>query len=105
MTSGTVPQPPTADAHPTGDGTIIRAKAPLRISFVGGGTDLPPYYERHGGAVLSSTINRHAYVTLYPREDRDVRIRSLDLGYIARYELDKGPKYDGMLDLAKAAIQ
>jgi D-glycero-alpha-D-manno-heptose-7-phosphate kinase len=86
-------------------GTIIRAKAPLRISFVGGGTDLPLYYEQRGGAVLSSTINRYAYVTLYPREDRDVAIRSLDLGYLARYALDKGPVYDGVLDLAKAAVQ
>jgi D-glycero-alpha-D-manno-heptose-7-phosphate kinase len=85
-------------------GTIIRAKAPLRVSFCGGGTDLPLYYETHGGAVLSSTINRYAYVTLSPREDRDVRICSLDLGYLTRYELDKGPVYDGVLDLAKAAI-
>ncbi len=60
---------------------IIRAKSPLRISFTGGGTDLPSYYEVNPGAVLSSTINRFAYVTLYPREDRQVRIRSLDLGF------------------------
>jgi D-glycero-alpha-D-manno-heptose-7-phosphate kinase len=86
-------------------GTIIRAKAPLRISFVGGGTDLPHYYEKHGGAVLSSTINRYAYVTLYPREDHEIRIRSLDLGYLVKYNLEQGPVYDGVLDLAKAAIQ
>jgi D-glycero-alpha-D-manno-heptose-7-phosphate kinase len=84
---------------------IIRAKSPLRISFVGGGTDLPQYYERYGGAVLSSTINRHAYVTLYPRADHDVTIRSIDLGYVARYDLEHGPTYDGVLDLAKAAVQ
>src|SRR2546423_13815717 len=46
---------------------IIRAKSPLRISFTGGGTDVPAWYEQHPGAVLSSTINRYAYVTLYPR--------------------------------------
>ena len=48
-------------------GMIIRSKAPLRISFSGGGTDLPHWYEEHGGAVFSSTINRYAYATLYPR--------------------------------------
>jgi len=88
-----------------GKDEIIRAKSPLRISFVGGGTDLPHYYEQHGGAVLSSTINRYAYVTLYPRQDREIRIRSLDLGYTVKYNVDEGPIYDGVLDLAKAAIQ
>jgi D-glycero-alpha-D-manno-heptose-7-phosphate kinase len=85
-------------------GAIIRAKAPLRISFSGGGTDLPHWYEEHGGAVFSSTINRFAYVTLYPREDREVRIRSLDLGYMVQYDVKQKPIYDGVLDLAKAAI-
>src|SRR5262245_7266771 len=83
---------------------IIRAKSPLRISFTGGGTDVPAWYEQRPGAVLSSTINRYAYVTLYPREDRQVRIRSLDLGFIVDYDLDSGPAYDGALDLAKVAI-
>jgi D-glycero-alpha-D-manno-heptose-7-phosphate kinase len=85
-------------------GPIIRAKAPLRISFSGGGTDLPHWYEEHGGAVFSSTINRYAYVTLYPRDDAEVRIRSLDLGYLVQYDVGRRPVYDGVLDLAKAAI-
>jgi D-glycero-alpha-D-manno-heptose-7-phosphate kinase len=83
---------------------IIRAKSPLRISFGGGGTDLPHWYTQHGGAVFSSTINRYAYVTLYPRDDKAVRIRSLDMGYHVQYDVSEGPIYDGVLDLAKAAI-
>ncbi len=86
-------------------GTIIRAKAPLRISFVGGGTDLPQYYESHRGAVLSSTINRYAQVSLYTREDENVQIHSLDMGRSVCFSLQDGPVYDGLLDLAKAAIQ
>ncbi len=86
-------------------GTIIRAKAPLRISFAGGGTDLPHYYEQHGGAVLSSTINRYAFATLFARQDNEIGIRSLDLGRLVRYSRDQEPVYDGVLDLAKAAIQ
>jgi D-glycero-alpha-D-manno-heptose-7-phosphate kinase len=85
-------------------GVVVRARAPLRISFVGGGTDMPQYYQKYGGAVLSSTINRYALVTLFPREDQEVHIRSLDLGHLVRYSLDTGPVYDGVLDLAKAAI-
>jgi D-glycero-alpha-D-manno-heptose-7-phosphate kinase len=83
----------------------IRASAPLRISFVGGGTDFPHYYERHGGAVLSATIDHAAHVRVSPRADRQVRIRSLDLGHLVEYHLEQGPDYDGVMDLPKAAIE
>jgi D-glycero-alpha-D-manno-heptose-7-phosphate kinase len=89
----------------TGRGTIIRAKTPLRISFAGGGTDFPHWYDLRPGAVLSTTISHYARVTLYPRADNAVRIRSVDLGYMANYDLNAEPAYDGMLDLAKAAIR
>ena len=85
--------------------TPIVALAPLRISFVGGGTDFPHWYEEHGGAVLSTTIDHFVRVTITPREDRQVRVRSLDLGHLVEYHLDNGPEYDGVMDLAKAAIQ
>jgi len=86
------------------DARTIRASAPLRISFVGGGTDFPHYYERHGGAVLAATIDHAAHVSITPREDLQVRIRSLDLGHLVRYHLEEGPVYDGVMDLPKAAI-
>jgi D-glycero-alpha-D-manno-heptose-7-phosphate kinase len=86
-------------------GRTITATAPLRISFVGGGTDFPHYYQRHGGAVLSATIDHAAHVTLTSRDDRQVRIRSLDLGHLVEYHLEAGPVYDGVMDLAKAAIE
>ena len=60
---------------------IIRAKTPLRISFAGGGTDFPHWFEHSPGAVLCTTITQYARVTLYPREDKEVRIRSADLGH------------------------
>lgn len=82
----------------------IVATAPLRISFVGGGTDFPHYFERHGGAVVSATIDHAARVRLVSRSDRQVRIRSLDLGHLVEYHLEEGPEYDGIMDLPKAAI-
>lgn len=85
--------------------TTVCALAPLRISFVGGGTDFPHWYERHGGAVLSATIDRYAHVTVDPRDDGRVRIRSLDLDQTVEYHLDDGPVYDGVMDLPKAAIE
>jgi D-glycero-alpha-D-manno-heptose-7-phosphate kinase len=83
----------------------ISATAPLRVSFVGGGTDFPDYFERHGGAVLSATIDHHVRVTITPREDQQVRVRSLDLGHLVEYHLEAGPRYDGVMDLATAAIE
>ncbi|MFX1363436.1 MAG: GHMP kinase [Promethearchaeota archaeon] len=58
---------------------IIRSKAPFRISFGGGGTDMAPYCIEHGGCVISTTIDRHIYITLKPRKDKKIRIYSLNL--------------------------
>lgn len=44
--------------------SLVTTKTPLRVSFAGGGTDLPSYYEAHGGAVVSSTIDKYVYVTV-----------------------------------------
>jgi len=83
---------------------IIRSKAPLRISFAGGGTDVPPYPEERGGAVLSSTINKYAYATLIPREDDTINVKSLDYDIVAKYRSNEKLFYDGELDLVKAVI-
>jgi D-glycero-alpha-D-manno-heptose-7-phosphate kinase len=82
----------------------IEAIAPLRISFVGGGTDFPHWYREHGGAVVSATIDHVVRVRVTPRADRVVEMRSLDLDQLVAYHLDEGPVYDGGLDLVKAAI-
>jgi D-glycero-alpha-D-manno-heptose-7-phosphate kinase len=83
---------------------LFRAKAPLRISFAGGGTDVSPFPEREGGVVLSATIGRYAYGTLHPRSDDLINIESLDFGETVRFSLDDRLVYDGKLDLVKAAI-
>lgn len=82
----------------------MRAKAPLRISFAGGGTDVSPFPEREGGAVLSSTINRYAYAALGRRAGREVEVTSLDYGTRIKFGLDEPPAFDGNLDLPRAAI-
>lgn len=83
---------------------IIRAKAPLRISFAGGGTDVPPYPEREGGCVLNATIDNFAWGSLTPRDDDQIRIESADVGVSLSYTVDSEMAFDGQLDLAKAAI-
>ncbi len=55
---------------------VIRSRAPLRISFAGGGTDIKDYFENHGGgAVISATIGKYAYTTIIERNDDIVKIR------------------------------
>jgi D-glycero-alpha-D-manno-heptose-7-phosphate kinase len=85
--------------------TMVRAKAPLRLSFAGGGTDHPAYYREHGWAVLTATINRYSFVSLSPRNDDEVALESLDFDLTVKYRIDEHPIYDGILDLAKATIQ
>src|SRR4051812_30702755 len=45
---------------------MIIARAPVRVSFLGGGSDFPDHFRHHGGAVLATAINRFAYVTVQP---------------------------------------
>ncbi|MBN1504075.1 MAG: GHMP kinase [Candidatus Eisenbacteria bacterium] len=82
-----------------------RSRAPLRISFCGGGTDVSPYPEEKGGVVLSATINKYAYASVVPRRDARVRITSLDYDVVAKYEHSRKVKFDGELDLVKAVIK
>ncbi|MGH9413708.1 MAG: hypothetical protein ACRD0Y_08195 [Terriglobales bacterium] len=85
---------------------LIRAKAPLRLSFAGGGTDVPPFPEFEGGCVLSATINMYSFGTLSARaDDHEVHLRSADLGIALDYAPGAPLSYDGQLDLAKAAIR
>ena len=84
---------------------IFRSRAPLRISFGGGGTEVEPYLSERGGVVLNTTIDRYAYGTLRLRDDRQISITSLDYDLVARYKLDEPLPYDGNLDLVKAVVR
>lgn len=44
---------------------MIISRTPLRISFAGGGSDLPSYYSQHGGAILSTTIDKYIYIAIH----------------------------------------
>jgi D-glycero-alpha-D-manno-heptose-7-phosphate kinase len=53
---------------------MIISKTPLRLSFVGGGTDLADFYDQHGGAVISSAIDKWIHVIVAPRFEGDLRV-------------------------------
>ena len=48
---------------------MIITKTPFRISFAGGGSDLADFYEKYGGCVLSTSINRYCYISIHPYFD------------------------------------
>ncbi len=57
---------------------VIRSRAPLRLGFAGGGTDLESYSNQFGGAVLNTTISMYAYCTIIPTNDGKIKIYSYD---------------------------
>ncbi len=94
--------PDTSSPHPLT--RVLRAKAPLRVSFAGGGTDVSPFPEREGGCVLSATIDRYAYGTLRSRRDGKICIESADFGISLSFARGESLPLDGELSLVKAAI-
>jgi D-glycero-alpha-D-manno-heptose-7-phosphate kinase len=53
---------------------VIISQTPFRISFAGGGSDLPSYYLQHGGAVVSTAIDKYVYVTVSRKFDQSLRV-------------------------------
>ncbi len=63
---------------------MIISRTPLRVSFCGGGSDLPSFYREHGGAVLSMSISRYVYLSMHEYFQSD--------GYILKYSKVEHPK-------------
>ncbi len=84
---------------------VIRGRAPLRVSFGGGGTDVEPFCVNQGGAIIGSTINKYAYCSIVPRDDEEIIVHSLDFDMTVKYNTRENYVYDGKLDLVKAALK
>jgi D-glycero-alpha-D-manno-heptose-7-phosphate kinase len=86
-------------------GFDVRARAPLRLGLAGGGTDLSPYCDQFGGAVLNVTIDRFAFAHVAPSRDGAVSFRANDLGVQERHELGARPRIDEGLSLHRAVYE
>lgn len=85
--------------------TKVRARAPLRLGFAGGGIDIAPYSDIFGGCVLNATIDMFAHCSIAVRDDRKVKFVALD--YEMEFEADTEEEFafTGMLALHKAVYR
>jgi D-glycero-alpha-D-manno-heptose-7-phosphate kinase len=80
---------------------IYRSKAPLRIGLAGGGTDVSPYSDLYGGAILNATVSLYAYANIQPLEENAIILQALDRKEEKRYDWMNELPIDGTLDLLK----
>jgi D-glycero-alpha-D-manno-heptose-7-phosphate kinase len=80
---------------------IYRSKAPLRIGLAGGGTDVSPYCDQYGGAILNATVSMYAMATIEPLDEPVIELVALDRKEALRYDWQKELPIDGQLDLLK----
>jgi len=80
---------------------IYRSKAPLRIGLAGGGTDVSPYSDLYGGAILNATISLSANATITPLESNEIIIEALDRKEQQVFPVSAQLPIDGTLDLLK----
>jgi D-glycero-alpha-D-manno-heptose-7-phosphate kinase len=80
---------------------IYRSKAPLRIGLAGGGTDVSPYSDLYGGAILNATISLSAYASIEPITENKIIVQALDRNEQQIHEVSNSLPIDGTLDLLK----
>ena len=80
---------------------LIRSKAPLRLGLAGGGSDVSPYCDLYGGAVLNASINLSSFCTIEPCDDGSVTFAAKDRGEVFNAPCVESFAYDGLLDLHK----
>jgi D-glycero-alpha-D-manno-heptose-7-phosphate kinase len=83
---------------------MLIARAPMRISFGGGGTDLAAYYEKYSGAVISTAINKYFYAIITTDESDDLQVISADYRSLFRHSPYKDLFWDGDLALPRAIL-
>ena len=83
---------------------MLIARAPVRISFAGGGTDLPAYYREHGGLVVSTSIDKYFYVIANLTGAESVQITSSDYHTYFRQRRGEPLVWDGDLALPRAFL-
>ncbi|WP_162653332.1 CBS domain-containing protein [Lentilitoribacter sp. Alg239-R112] len=88
------------------DALITRARAPVRISFGGGGSDLTHFFNDENGAVINTTISIYSHATMRLRDDNKIIVKSFDLGETLKADnLDAALNWNGQFMLMKALLK
>ncbi|HTB51593.1 MAG TPA: hypothetical protein VK718_02375 [Ferruginibacter sp.] len=80
---------------------IYRSKAPLRIGLAGGGTDVSPYSDQYGGAILNACVSLFAYASIEPIIENKIIVEALDRKEQQIFDLAPSLPLNGTLDLLK----
>lgn len=80
---------------------MYRSKAPLRIGLAGGGTDVSPYSDLYGGAILNATVSLYAYANIEPIPENAIILQAMDRHEEQRFEWNSELPINGKLDLLK----
>ncbi|WP_207513637.1 GHMP family kinase ATP-binding protein [Longitalea luteola] len=80
---------------------IYRSKAPLRIGLAGGGTDVSPYSDLYGGAILNATVSLYAYANIEPLAEKTIQLQAMDRQETQQFSWSAQLPIDGHLDLLK----
>src|SRR5579883_1338645 len=83
---------------------MLIARAPMRISFGGGGTDLAAYYMKYGGLVVSTSINKYFYAVITTDESDDLQVISADYRSLFRHSPYNDLFWNGDLALPRAIL-
>jgi len=80
---------------------IYRSKAPLRIGLAGGGTDVSPYSDLYGGAILNATVSLYASATIEPLPEEKIILQAIDRKEEQQFDWSDALPINGELDLLK----
>ncbi len=88
-------------SQPAEANMIYRSKAPLRIGLAGGGTDVSPFCDLHGGAIINASVSLYAYASIEPITENAIILQALDRKEELRFDWSHQLPIDGKLDILK----
>src|ERR1700741_1466355 len=84
---------------------LIRSRAPLRLGLAGGGSDVSPFCDMHGGAIINVTIDKYAYASVRQRTDDKIIFNSVDMGTLESFDVHEETASQSVLKLHRGVYE